>query len=203
MVMLLNLKFNKIIEILKSGGVGVMPTDTLYGLVGSAFSKQAIERIYKIKNRDVSKPLIVLISKISDLKKFDICNTFHHGEKCLDSVQSVQSLTLNKFWPGKVSIILPCASTKFKYLHRGTKSIAFRFPKSKSLIEVMKKTGPLVAPSANPEGLKPAENIKQAKKYFKDAIDFYLSSGTLKSKPSAIIKFEKNGEIKILRGITR
>ena len=51
---MLDKKEKIIIKILKNGGVGVMPTDTLYGLVGSAFSKQAIERIYKIKNRDVS-----------------------------------------------------------------------------------------------------------------------------------------------------
>ena len=61
-----------IIKILKKGGVGVIPTDTLYGLVGSAFSKKAINRIYKIKNRDKNKKLIVLISSIKDLKKFKI-----------------------------------------------------------------------------------------------------------------------------------
>ena len=52
---------DNIIKILKSGGVGVMPTDTLYGLVGSAFSKEAVKRIYKIKNRDKKKKLIILI----------------------------------------------------------------------------------------------------------------------------------------------
>ena len=66
--MSLNSKYNQIIKILKSGGIGVMPTDTLYGLVGSAFSKKAINRIYKIKNRDKKKKMIVLISSIKDLE---------------------------------------------------------------------------------------------------------------------------------------
>ena len=184
-----NLKEKKVIGILKNGGVGVMPTDTIYGLVGSAFSKQAVDRIYKIKNRDTNKPLIVLISSVKDLEEFSITN--------------VQSSTLNKFWPGKVSIILPCTSPKFRYLHRGTKSIAFRLPAKKSLIEILKKTGPLVAPSANPESLKPAENIKQAKKYFTNGVDFYLSVGILKNESSTLIKVDKSGGIEILRGIIK
>ena len=167
-------EYKKEIEILRRGGVGVMPTDTIYGLVGSAFSKKAVERIYKIKKRNKSKPLIVLISSLSDLKKFGV------------NLTNVQSRTLNKFWPGKVSIILG--------------DTAFRLPKSRSLIEILKKTGPLVAPSANPEGLKPAENIKQAQAYFGDSVDFYLSRGSLKGKSSSLIKINNDGEIIILRG---
>ena len=91
-----------------------------------------------------------------------------------------------KFWPGKVSLIL-----------NGT---AFRLPKNKKLIEILKKTGPLVAPSTNIEGKKPAETITQAKKYFGDKVDFYVSGGTLKSKPSALISINKKDEIKVLRG---
>jgi L-threonylcarbamoyladenylate synthase len=163
---------NKIIKILKNGGVGVIPTDTLYGLIGSAFSKKAISRIYKIKNRNKNKKLIVLISSIKDLKKFKI------------KISKEEAKILKKFWPGKVSIILS--------------NIAFRFPKKKSLLKILRKTGPLVAPSANPEGKKPAESIKEAKEYFGGEIDFYLSGGTLKSEPSTLIRI-KDGKIEILR----
>ena len=172
--MLLNLKYKKIIEILKNDGIGVMPTDTIYGLVGSAFSRVAINRIYKIKKRNKNKKLIVLISSVNDLKKFKI------------KINKEQAKILKKFWPGKVSIII--------------EDMAFRLPAKKSLIKILEKTGPLVAPSANPEGLKPAENIKQAKDYFENRMDFYLSGGTLKSKPSTLIKINKNGEIEVLRG---
>ena len=176
MEMSLNSKYNQIIKILKSGGIGVMPTDTLYGLVGSAFSKKAINRIYKIKNRDKKKKMIVLISSIKDLEKFGIQHT--------NKLEFVGML--EKFWPGKVSIIL--------------NNTAFRLPAKKSLVEILKKTGPLVAPSANPESLEPAENIKKAKEYFGGNVDFYLSGGTLKSKPSTLIKINKKGEIEVLRG---
>ena len=192
---MLNLKYKKVIKILKNYGVGVMPTDTLYGLVGSAFSRKAINRIYKVKDRDKKKPFIVLISSLKDLEKFGISKHSLLSQKMFTLLQ--------KAWPGKESIILSCKKNsikKLKYLHRGENSIAFRFPKNKKLIEILKKTGPLVAPSANPEGLKPAENIKEAKAYFGDQVDFYLPGGTLKSEPSALIKIDDKGEIKVLRG---
>ena len=165
---------NKIIKSLKQGDIGVMPTDTLYGLVGSANSKEAVDRIYKIKGRNKKKKLIILISSINDLEKFNI------------KINEKQAKILEKFWPGKVSIIL--------------NGVAFRLPAKKSLIKILKKTGPLVAPSANPEGSKPAENIREAKKYFGDKIDFYLSGKNLKSLPSSLIILSKKGEIKLIRG---
>ena len=172
MAMSLNSKYKKIIKILKAGGVGVMPTDTLYGLVGSAFSKKAIKRIYKLKRRNKKKKLIVLISDLKDFKKFKI------------KINKEQAKILEKFWPGKVSIILS-----------GT---AFRMPENERLIEILKKTGPLIAPSANPEGLKPAENIMQAKRYFGDQVDFYLNGRRSKNKPSKLVKI-KGDKIVVLR----
>lgn len=164
--------WQKAIKILKNDGVGVIPTDTLYGLVGSAFSKKAINRIYKIKNRGKEKKLIVLISSIKDLEKFDI------------KIDKEQAKILKKFWPGKVSIIL--------------NNIAFRFPKKKSLLEILRKTGPLVAPSVNKEGEKPAEIISEAKEYFGTNVDYYVNGGRRKGEPSTLIRI-KDGKIEILR----
>ncbi len=175
--MSLNLRYKKIIRILKKGGVGVMPTDTIYGLVGSAYSQVAIDKIYKIKKRNKKKKLIVLISSLKDLEKFKV------------KVDSNTKKILNNFWPGKVSIIL--------------NDIAFRLPNKKSLIEILKKTGPLVAPSANPERLKPALNITQAKEYFGNNVDFYLSGGTSKTHSSTLIRINKKGEVEVLRGILK
>src|SRR3989304_6798119 len=105
------MKDKKIVEILRRGGITVIPTDTIYGLVGSAFSKKAIERIYKIKGRKKTKPFIILISSFNDLKRFNI----------KPSIKEFK--ILKKIWPGPVSIILPCPSKKFRYLHRGTKNL--------------------------------------------------------------------------------
>ncbi len=156
-----------------------MPTDTIYGLVGSALSKTAIERIYKLRKRSRRKPMIILIGSERDLGLFKI--------KLSRETEGL----LKKNWPGKVSIILPCPSEKFFYLYRGTKKLAFRLPKKEWLRGLLKKTGPLAAPSANPEGLPSAETIKKAKEYFAGDVDFYTGEGKLSSLPSTLIEIEK------------
>lgn len=163
-------------DALKKGGVAVIPTDTLYGLVGSAFNNKTVERVYKIRMRDTEKPCIILISSFEDLKKFGV--KIHNQKEFLQNA-----------WPGKVSVILPCQNIKFKYLHRGTKTLAFRMigPKNKNLLKILKAVGPIVAPSANMQGAKPAKSINEAKKYFGEKIDVYVNGGIRNSKPSTLI----------------
>ena len=176
----------KIAQILKKGGIGVIPTDTLYGIVGRALNKKSVAKIYRFKKRNLKKPLIILISSLDDLKKFKI------------KLQPAHYPLIAKFWPGRTSIIFECYASKYKYLHRGTNSLAFRLPKDQNLVKLIKKTGPLVAPSANIEGKPPAKTIKTARKYFGDKMDFYLNAGRLKRKPSKLIQLIDNG-LKILR----
>jgi Putative translation factor (SUA5) len=64
----------------------------------------------------------------------------------------------------------------------------------------MKKFGgPLVAPSANPEGLPPARDVKEAMEYFGDKVDLYVRGARLEGKPSTIVKFISDKTIKIVR----
>lgn len=175
-----------IVPVLVCGGVGVLPTDTLYGLVGSALNEKTVEKIYKLRKRNRRKPLIILISRLRDLELFDVRLTT--GEKKV----------LKNIWPGKVSIVFSCENKKFEYLHRGQKSLAFRLSNEKWLAALLKKTGPLVAPSANFEGEMPAQTIKEAKKYFGSKVDFYVDAGNRHSKPSTLVKLEK-GKLEILR----
>lgn len=170
-----------VISILSGGGVGVLPTDTLYGLVASALDEKAVERVYELRKRTPSKPMIILIYSPGDLKKFGI------------NVDFKKAGILEKVWPGKVSVVFDCELQKFVYLHRGKNTLAFRMPKPRWLRELLSQTGPLVAPSANFEGEKPARTIDEAKKYFSDSVDFYVDFGPLDSKPSTIIKFEGGG----------
>jgi len=181
----LNQAWQKAALLLKEGAIGVIPTDTIYGLCGSALKKEVVEKIYQLRKRDPRKPMIVLISSFDDLHRLGI------------KLESWQKKFLNKFWPGKVSVVLKCPSKKFEYLHRGTKTLALRLPKDKKLIRLLKISGPLVAPSANWEGKKPAVNLREAKKYFRDQV-FYYGQGERRKKPSRLIDLTKK-EIKILR----
>ncbi|MDO8570098.1 MAG: L-threonylcarbamoyladenylate synthase [Candidatus Daviesbacteria bacterium] len=182
------MKHDNIIKILNNDGVGILGTDTIYGLVGLALSKKVVERIYQLKKRIPSKPFIILISSIEDLKLFEI--NFDQKPQTINHLQSL--------WPNPVSIVLPCNYEKFEYLHRGTNTLAFRIPNKPGLLELLKQTGPLVAPSANPEGFPPAQTIAEAKKYFGNNVDFYLDSGKLVSEPSTLIEI-KDEKINILR----
>lgn len=169
-------------NILMERGLVVIPTDTLYGLTASYVNKKAIEKIYRIKNRSNDKPLIVLIASISDLEKFGIKGDF------------------SKIFKPQLSVILSCSSSKFKYIHKGTSEIAFRMigPRNKNLFNLLKKVGPIVAPSANLEGQKPAETIKEAREYFGDKVDLYINAGKRKGQASTLIRL-KDGRIEILR----
>src|SRR3990167_8316504 len=151
---------NKVMDILKQGGIGVLPTDTLYGIVGSALNQQTVERIYKLRRRSLNKPMIILISFLADIERFKI----YPNEKISNFLKNI--------WPISVSVILHCANEDFKYLHRGTNTLAFRIPDNNQLLNLLKQTGPLVAPSANFEGEKPASTIKEAKNYFGDKVHF-------------------------------
>jgi len=186
MITVKSLSSEKLVEVIKKGGVGVIPTDTIYGLVGKALSRKTVKRVYKLKQRNPKKPSIILISKIDDLKLFKI------------KLDENTKKFLQKYWPGKVSVILPCPYKKFSYLHRGTKNLAFRLPDYPKLVDLLKKTGPLIAPSANPESEKPAKTIKEAKNYFGEKVDFYTDVGQLESLPSTLISI-KDEKVEVLR----
>lgn len=171
---------------LKKGGIAVISTDTLYGVVARAFDKKAVARLYALRRETRKKPFIVLISSIQELAAFGI----QQNAAALQFLKTV--------WPGKVSVILPCNTKQFSYLHLGTKTVAFRFPKSVKLRSLLRKTGPLVVPSANREGEKPAETIAEAKKYFGNAVDMYVNAGRRHGTPSTLISLI-DGTPKILR----
>ncbi len=187
-----NTAYNMAREMLMAGGVGVMPTDTLYGIVGSALRSRTVARIYRLRRRSPKKPMIILIGDVRDVSRFGV------------HLDRATSKLLKKVWPGKVSVVLPIAEgrasvlKKFKYLHRGGGSLAFRLPRPAWLRAMLQKTGPLVAPSANFEGALPAKTIAAAKKYFGDRADFYIDAGRLNAKPSTLIEI-KHGAANILR----
>ncbi len=186
----MKLAYNRqIVSLIKTGGVGILPTDTIYGLVGSALIPKAVKRIYKIRARDLGKPMIILIASGKQVRLF--------GARPSVFARRV----IKKVWPGPVSIILSCKSKKFLYLHRGKKSLAFRVPAHNGLRNFLKKTGPLVAPSANMAGKPPAQTIMQARAYFGNAIDFYISGKKRKSAPSTVISLTKGKLIMKRKGL--
>jgi L-threonylcarbamoyladenylate synthase len=167
-----------IVSLLKKGGVGVVRTDTLYGLIASATNESAVERVFTIKGRHNHKSPIVMISGIDQL---------------FDPVDDNTREQLEEFWPGKNSVILPSEKAP-AWITRGNQSVAYRLPDDKALQELIAQAGPVIAPSANPQGEKPAMTIEEAENYFGDNVDFYIDGGTVTDEtPSKLLKFGPQG----------
>ena len=169
------------INYLQSGKIGVIPTDTIFGISTNALDQSSVEMIYEIKGRHTTKPFIVLIGGIAQLSLFNI------------TLNSAQSESLTKIWPGQYSIIIPCEQPEFNYLHRNTNSIAFRIPDNNELLEIINATGPIVATSANISGLPTPQNINEVKTQL-PSLDFYID-GTVGIKPSRLGVLNQDGTI--------
>jgi L-threonylcarbamoyladenylate synthase len=164
---------SKLAELLKNGAVGVLPTDTLYGVVCAAQNQVAAQRLYALKQRD-NKPGTVIAASIDQLEELGFKRRY------LTAVE--------RFWPNSLSIIIPCGE-ELTYIHCGLHSIAVRIPKDLKLQALLAQTGPLLTSSANITGQPAATTIDQAKKYFQDESDFYIDGGDLsQNKPSTIIR---------------
>lgn len=164
-----------LITALRQGGAAVMRTDTIYGIVGQANNEAVVARIYAIKQRTPSKSPIILIgdtAQMFDIYSKDIANTFA------------------KYWPGANSLILPSEKAP-EWITRGNESVAYRLPADEQLRNLLQQTGPLIAPSANPEGLPPATSISEARAYFGTLVDHYEDGGDcVMGTASKLFKFE-------------
>ena len=167
-------------------GISIIPTDTVYGIVGSARDPHIVERIYELRGRTRTKPCIVLIPDASGLGEFGIVPT------------QVEQKLIERYWPGPVTIAFSVADGTFTYLHRGTHSIAFRVPSRGDLRDLLRQRGPLIAPSANPEGREPAHTIEEARAYFGNAVTEYIDGGRLDGVPSTLVRVEHE-KVHILR----
>lgn len=175
---------NEVSRLLRQGGVGCMPSDTIYGLSAAAMDHGAVSRLHSIKDRSSHKPFIVLFS---DYKMLNLL-----------SISEKQAEPVKKYWPGGLTLICPAVGAP-DWLHLGLKSLAVRMPDNPQLLNLIETTGPLISTSANPEGQKPAESIAEAKNYFGRRLDFYVDGGSLAGRePSTIVKF-KNGKLEVIR----
>lgn len=173
----------KIIDSIKSGGVGVIPTDTIYGLVASVHRTEALDRIYEIKKRDHSKKLVHLIGDVKQLKVLGV------------TLDTSALLSLQHIWPGPVSVEFGCDNT-LPYLHKNTYCIAVRLPDDDYLRELILKTGPIVATSVNESGRPFMNNISEIKRAY-PGLDFY-QQGTVKAQPSKLARLRSDNVIEYL-----
>lgn len=171
-------------KLLQAGAIGVLPTDTIYGVVARAADLAAVERLYALKHRE-HKPGTLIAASIAQLEELGIKHRY------LKAVE--------QFWPGAVSVVIPAADPALAYLHQGKMSLAVRIPDSPQLLRLLDATGPLVTSSANHPGEPPANTVNEARAYFGDEVDFYVDGGDTSGRaPSTVIRIVDDA-IEVLR----
>ena len=169
------------IDSLRTGGVGVMPTDTVYGIVAAAGNEQAARRLYDLKQRK-HKPGTIIAADIDQLVTLGIKRRY------LSAV--------SQYWPNAISIVLPCDTP---YLHAGVQTIAVRIPGDTALRELLQQTGPLLTSSANQPGQSPATTAAEAYAYFGDTVDFYVEGELRAARQASTIIRVIDDTVEVLR----
>lgn len=178
----------KIADIIKSGRIAVIPTDTVYGIATCCTNEKAVKHIFEIKNRPATNPINIIASDIKMIKKV----TKNISEKEENIIKS--------FFPGAMTIILEKREVIPDIITAGKDTVGVRIPNDKFLLELIKNIGePIVATSCNLAGEEALIEPEEILNRFRDKLDCLVDEGKSKiGKPSTIIKVE-NEEIKILR----
>jgi len=179
----MNDAFKEITEALASGGIAVVRTDTIYGIIARAADRKAVEKVYAAKKRDLSKQCIVLIPGSGSVHE-----------------HSAQIAAYSTPDQPPTSVVVP-ATNEPEWLLRGGDSIAYRVVRDEFLKKVVQTVGPVIAPSANPEGMEPARNIEEAKVYFGELVDVYVDGGEVPEtvQASRIVRVEADGSVTVVR----
>ena len=167
------------------GKVIIFPTDTVYGIGCDPFNKKAVEEIFRIKQRDVTKSLPVLGYSKNELESIVELNELH--EKIIA-----------QFWPGPLTIIGKIKDDKLKDSLNLSEKIAVRVPNNQCVLEILKKCKLLVGTSANISGQKSFVEPEEYFEQFKDIPIFVDGGKIISSGESTIIELVGN-EVKVIR----
>jgi L-threonylcarbamoyladenylate synthase len=173
------------VNALNQGELVAIPTETVYGLAGSAFNEQAIHKIFQLKNRPTCNPLILHTHCISEVSKF------------VKEIPPNALKLAEAFWPGPLTLLLPKKSIIPNSVTSGSHLVAVRIPNHSVTLNLLKQLDfPLVAPSANPYTRISPTNSKMVDDYFGDALPCILE-GDICSKgiESTIVGFHENAPV--------
>ena len=153
-------------DIIKSGGLVAIPTETVYGLGANGLDEAAVTKIFEAKGRPQDNPLILHVSKTEDIEKF-----------CHSIPQAAYALA-EAFWPGPLTMVLPARNTVPKRTTAGLDTVAVRCPDCQITRDVIALAGvPIAAPSANISG-KPSTTTAEHVRHDHDGrIDAIVDGG--------------------------
>ncbi|HEY5610568.1 MAG TPA: L-threonylcarbamoyladenylate synthase, partial [Thermoanaerobaculia bacterium] len=165
----------EIAAILRSGGVVILPTDTIYGFHAAALDAAAVQKIFDIKDRSAAKALPILCANIEQLKAI--------GAMLDEDVEGFLAAT----WPAPLTAVVairdPIPASA------GQKTIAARIPALDWLREVTQLTGPIASTSVNKSGSEPLYSTKKIPMEFESAVNAVVDAGDLAGKASTVVDF--------------
>ena len=161
-----NREIARAVHILKTGGVVAFPTDTVYGLGADASSKQAIEKIFRLKQRPSHLPLPLLIAEAAQMTDF------------AQMVPDVAWLLANLFWPGGLTLVLPKASSVLELVSGGGNTVALRVPNHPIPRAIIRGLGaPIIGTSANLSGGTNPLTAQEVHKQLGAKVDLIIDGG--------------------------
>ncbi|MGZ5498650.1 MAG: L-threonylcarbamoyladenylate synthase [Candidatus Aminicenantales bacterium] len=162
---------------LLAGAIAAYPTETSYALGAAAFSKKGVDRIFRLKKRDHSKPLSFVVSDMDMITEV------------VSSLPPAFSVLTAEFWPGPLTVVLPAAAGLPERLLGPRRTIALRIPPLawlRSLVREMSE--PLTATSANLSGGRGVVDPVEVKALFGGQVDILIDGGPAPGgRPSTIV----------------
>ena len=153
-------------EIIKTGGLVAVPTETVYGLAGNGLDEEAVKQIYEVKGRPQVKPLSLMVPGAEAMDSY-----------CEDVPQGARLLA-ERFWPGPLTIVLKAKDFIPSIVLAGGDTVGLRCPDHPMTLELLKKAGvPFAAPSANPSGEESPKTAQKVWDYFSGKIEGIIDGG--------------------------
>lgn len=153
-------------NILKNGGIGIFPTDTVYGIGCSAFHDDSIEKLFLFKKRNYAKPINVLVSNKNMLNDL------------VDSISSEEQKLIDAFWPGALTIIFHKKRGISDLLTSNLSTIGIRMPNNAVALKLLNQVGiPLATTSANLSGKSAGINVSNFYDEFNSKVNFIIDDG--------------------------
>jgi L-threonylcarbamoyladenylate synthase len=152
--------------ILRSGGLVAFPTESFYGLGADALDRRALARVFSVKGRPESKPLLVLVDSVAMAEGL-----------VLDVPPGVREL-MARHWPGALTLVLRAARHVPETLTAGTGTVGVRMPGHPLALALVRAAGlAMTAPSANPSDAEPPTTASAVRRYFEGAVDLIIDGG--------------------------
>ena len=157
-------KLDRAVRALRSGGLLAYPTEAVFGLGCDPRNARAVARLLRLKQRPVSKGLILVAATPSQLEPYILPPTGSLRKR------------LDATWPGPVTWLLPARPGVPDYLRGRHATLAVRVS-DHPVVQALCRAfgGPIVSTSANPGGLPPARNVLTVRRYFREGVDFMLN----------------------------